>query len=624
MSSVQFESSRRTERDREALRVARERVLDKARVRAEREADRRDQEEAWMLPSLEKSLDQDGSAKKKKKKHKKDKKSKKKKAKKEKKRKSKRSRSRSSSESSSSEEEEWVEKGKEEEEDGDKEAAAKAPEKRQDWMELGGDLFGVRTTDRSALAPMETEKQRMRREAEEKNREKANRLELNPQLKQGTPAAAEQNKPESRLPSSVGDGGASWLRKAYKRAQERAAAEGRSLEEVAAERWGSLENFHRLLAKAEGRGAGEGRRDVGSGGGGGRHERLREFKRDRERQGRKSRSRSRSRSGDRRRRRRSRSRSEDGSGSSSRRRRRSRSRSRSRSPPRKRGSFARPGGDDGEELEGRWNRGGGDFDRPGSDDDRRDERRQQSGGLASKFAPSTSSSLGSWKSSERRDREQQEAKKAREEREREKSPPAPARSSSPQQEESAKQLQQQDKPPLEEEKVLSEKELNAIGAKLVKAELMGNEALIKKLKAKLERAREAKETRQAQGGGGEEEEEQVVVLTRTDAKGMTRPVEAQVESSAQGGRRRTKKAKVQTQSKEGERERYFADDDRHSLKEMFEREKMGTAEDSNSMFARLAGKGMETTDDVSCFHLFLAVNIRLILFLFYRRTTWTT
>jgi hypothetical protein len=47
---------------------------------------------------------------------------------------------------------------------------------------------------------------------------------------------------------------------------------------------------------------------------------------------------------------------------------------------------------------------------------------------------------------------------------------------------------------------------------------------------------------------------------------------------------------VETHGKEGERQRYFDDDDHHDLKTLVEMEKLGTAEDQNSMFARLAGR----------------------------------
>ncbi|KAK2458581.1 zinc finger CCCH domain-containing protein [Trifolium repens] len=75
---------------------------------------------------------------------------------------------------------------------------------------------------------------------------KANPRELNPYLKDdgtGYPEESDEVKVgASQLLSSsvVGDGGASWRLKALKRAQEQAAREGRSFQEVVGERWGSL------------------------------------------------------------------------------------------------------------------------------------------------------------------------------------------------------------------------------------------------------------------------------------------------------------------------------------------------------------------------------------------------
>ena len=117
--------------------------------------------------------------------------------------------------------------------------------------------------------------------------------------------------------------------------------------------------------------------------------------------------------------------------------------------------------------------------------------------------------------------------------------------------------------------------------------MLGNEALAERLKKKLEGAREAKARTEAEGDAaaaedGGRQREETVVLTRTDAKGMTRPVHATEEEAATasgGGGRRRKKEKVATHDKDGKRARYFADDDRHDLKALFEREKLSTAED---------------------------------------------
>ncbi|XP_028790953.1 CWF19-like protein 2 [Neltuma alba] len=84
--------------------------------------------------------------------------------------------------------------------------------------------------------------------------ETVNPKELNPYLRDdgsgypedsdGVKAGADQ-----LLSSSlVGDGGASWRLKALKRAQEQAAREGRRLEEVVGERWGSLGGLTASLA----------------------------------------------------------------------------------------------------------------------------------------------------------------------------------------------------------------------------------------------------------------------------------------------------------------------------------------------------------------------------------------
>jgi len=91
------------------------------------------------------------------------------------------------------------------------------------------------------------------------------------------------------------------------------------------------------------------------------------------------------------------------------------------------------------------------------------------------------------------------------------------------------------------------------------------------------------------------EEEQVVVLTRTDSKGMTRPVDANATNEGASGKRR-KREKVQTHVK-GERQRYFADDDKYDLKTMYEREKLSTAEDQNMMLSRLAGRARTVKND---------------------------
>ncbi|XP_065557202.1 CWF19-like protein 2 [Artemia franciscana] len=117
---------------------------------------------------------------------------------------------------------------------------------------------------------------------------------------------------------------------------------------------------------------------------------------------------------------------------------------------------------------------------------------------------------------------------------------------------------------------MTEEEMNKLAAKILKAELMGRTTEAAEMKEKLEAARKSKET---------------VILTRTDVRGMTRPLEKPQDSKGVPSRSK----KVPTHQ-DKQRIRYFGDDEKYSLREMFEREKLGTAEDQNMMFARLAGK----------------------------------
>ena len=89
------------------------------------------------------------------------------------------------------------------------------------------------------------------------------------------------------------------------------------------------------------------------------------------------------------------------------------------------------------------------------------------------------------------------------------------------------------------------------------------------MKQQLEDARTAREEAKAAGVNlskiGESKDE-VVVLTRTDSKGFTRPLAQPQYQEPKGGRRR--KQKVATHNKQGERERYFPDDEKYTLQDI--------------------------------------------------------
>ncbi|XP_068281041.1 CWF19-like protein 2 isoform X2 [Nyctibius grandis] len=152
-----------------------------------------------------------------------------------------------------------------------------------------------------------------------------------------------------------------------------------------------------------------------------------------------------------------------------------------------------------------------------------------------------------------------------------------------------------DEPP----RVLSEEEMNRLGARIVKAELMGDMELASELQAELDNARKLRETQgqipaKSDREASSRQEDEQVVLVRTDQSGRAWPVTAPAEpQEPKGGRR--KRQMVPTHI-DKERVRYFQDDDTMNLKDLVKNEKMRTAEDQNSLFMRMASKLVERTD----------------------------
>lgn len=162
-------------------------------------------------------------------------------------------------------------------------------------------------------------------------------------------------------------------------------------------------------------------------------------------------------------------------------------------------------------------------------------------------------------------------------------------------------------------KILTDKEKNQLSAKILKAELMGNQTLMEKLKAKLDAARQAEsavklqqiikpvQPKQQQSSANisnseeDSSEEETVILTRTGKDGQSWPLQQSELSYGELSNKRLKKTKVPTH-KDGQRERYFGDDDRYSLDDLVRREKTEEAEDQHAMFSRLASKQFKGAD----------------------------
>ena len=550
-----FVSSRDIDRERSGVREARQRILDNeerkyfAKKEKEEEAFARG-DHKWMLPNLEEDLE----SKKKKKKHKKEKKHKK----------DKKKRGKSEDEDDS---DDWVESEKNVVKD-------EGPKQERDsFLEFGL----MNTYSKNDLQKDKVSKRDLQKQHEEENSKVAASRELNPELRVQSGLSMASNTPNSKPKhgGGSGDGGLAWLLKAFKRAEDQASEGGVSLEDIAEKRWGSLATFLDMVSKARdkasyidkkiqadldriGKQYGVLEPDNASHNSVSKHGREQRRSSSRER-----RKRSRSRSYERNKRR-SRSRSRD--------RRRSRSRSSDRRRDRSR---------DRKRSRSRENRRHGHRDRSRSRSGERAMKFVRPGDKISRsvFTSSRSDGSGGWKSSSRKDQEREEMKKRMEKKEEELKRRQSSSESESDHDEDVKEEKDKRVEEPEPVKVLTESEMNSIAAKIVKAEIMGNDDLAAQLKTKLESAKAARADMIAKGMNPDEPPETVVKLKGEDV------------------RQKRKKTKVETHNKGGERVRYFGDDDRYDLKQLFEREKMNTAEDQQGMLSKYAGKAEKTNDD---------------------------
>uniref|UniRef100_A0A8B9IX30 CWF19-like protein 2 n=1 Tax=Amazona collaria TaxID=241587 RepID=A0A8B9IX30_9PSIT len=143
-----------------------------------------------------------------------------------------------------------------------------------------------------------------------------------------------------------------------------------------------------------------------------------------------------------------------------------------------------------------------------------------------------------------------------------------------------------DEPP----RILTEEEMNKLGARIVKAELMGDMCGLDICFGFVCQLFSNMFSNLTQPSSRPEE----VVLVRTDQSGRAWPVTALAEpQESKGGRRKRQMIPTHVDK---ERVRYFQDDDSMNLKDLVKNEKMRTAEDQNSLFMRMASKLMDKTD----------------------------
>ncbi|XP_049634506.1 CWF19-like protein 2 [Suncus etruscus] len=626
--SGRFESEQSIAARKERARLARAELLRQAKANFEKEErceelKRLRGEDTWMLPDVNERIEQfsqEHSLKKKKKKDKHSKKAKKEKKKKNKKQKYEKN---ESTDSSSSSEEEWVEAdplpqapAKEKAwkvKDGKSEKEADQDVQRDEWMTV--DFMSVKTVSSSSLkAEKETRRKMDQERAEALAQSRLQERELNPYWKDGGTGLPPEDCRVSSVTkvSVIEDGGLSWLRKSYQRMKEQAEKQNRNFEDVVAERYGSMEIFQSKLEEAEKTASSKEdcrrerwRKPTYSDEARNREESRKsdQFKYDRSSRDHRSttdlvNSSSKERFGD-----------EKAGG---------------RGPF---GALGRrapspPPRQDFSSLKNAKSR----FLRPSDDDE---ELSFHSKGRNS--APSTLSS-GSRSQDPAHCSFRKPAENSKEssalwnecDRSRGDQKPSSIRpvgagpkvnqqlisdrreeilggrlSDSP---EGSRQHREEppsarDSPEHMPARVLSTDEKNKLGAKIIKAEMMGNMELAEQLKAQLEKANQLKGTITQVSSKKSEvkgEDQQEVILVRTDQSGRVWPVNTPAKApESTGGRRKRPMASTH---EEKARVRYFHDDDNLSLNDLVKNEKMGTAENQNKLFMRMASKFMGRTD----------------------------
>ncbi|NWS09934.1 C19L2 protein, partial [Pachyramphus minor] len=217
-------------------------------------------EDTWMLADVNERVEQLEKEHSVQKKKKKDKHSKKAKKEKKKSKKQKSEKKDDLPDSSSDSSVEWVESNVSQSDDTEMawkvnkqpDAVTEPSLQREEWMNL--DFMSLKTTSVAAVkGERQKEKVLERQKAQELEKAMLSERELNPYWKDGgtgLPPEKDEEASVKKVPV-VEDAGLSWLRKSYQRMREQAEREKRNFEEIVAERYGSVEEFQSRLEEAE-------------------------------------------------------------------------------------------------------------------------------------------------------------------------------------------------------------------------------------------------------------------------------------------------------------------------------------------------------------------------------------
>lgn len=172
------------------------------------------------------------------------------------------------------------------------------------------------------------------------------------------------------------------------------------------------------------------------------------------------------------------------------------------------------------------------------------------------------------------------------------------------------QTSDEDSPPYNEvkavemERPVTDGELNKLGAKVTRAELMGDDELAAKLRDQL---KDLQERKSAQDKGpmkrlhNQSAPEETVLLTHSDRHGNIHPLRSSCSDRQSHKRRRGNDS---SHGKDGKRNKYFDDDEEYSLQDLIAQEKRTSADAHNRSVNKMAGRHVEkmgadqTLDDI--------------------------
>jgi len=132
-------------------------------------------------------------------------------------------------------------------------------------------------------------------------------------------------------------------------------------------------------------------------------------------------------------------------------------------------------------------------------------------------------------------------------------------------------------------------DLNKLSAKLLRAEMQGNAALVTDLKRQIEEAKAAESRTPSSSASAKKNQPEVVVIHGLDQYGRPQLIPdkpSKGDDADYDGRRGKKRPKLETHDAEGNRVRYFKDDDSSTLDDLVRKEKLSAGRnDMNDQYA---------------------------------------